>query len=97
MDEDGDNQISVSEVKKLLHEVKFTSLEHEKDKGIAEVMNRFDLDHDGRITKDEFMNGFTKWLDEYKSVHNENTARSLGDIYQVINLTTPTMNIHYHY
>lgn len=97
MDEDGDNQISVSEVKKLLPEVKFTSLEHEKDKGIAEVMNRFDLDHDGRITKDEFMNGFTKWLDEYKSVHNENTARSLGDIYQVINLTTPTMNIHYHY
>ncbi|KAM5586188.1 sodium/calcium exchanger NCL-like [Rosa sericea] len=83
IDEDGDNHISIPEVKKLLQEIKFTSLENDEDKGIAEVMKQFDIDHDGKINKDEFMNGFTKWLDEYKSVHKENTERSLEDIYQV--------------
>ncbi|XP_024159033.1 sodium/calcium exchanger NCL [Rosa chinensis] len=83
MDEDGDNHISIPEVKKLLQEIKFTSLENDEDIGIAEVMKKFDIDHDGKINKDEFMNGFTKWLDEYKSVHKENTERSLEDIYQV--------------
>ncbi|KAL6205834.1 hypothetical protein ACLB2K_023086 [Fragaria x ananassa] len=83
MDEDGDNHISIPEVKKLLQEIQFTSLENDEDKGIAEVMKKFDVDNDGKISKDEFMNGFTKWLDEYKSLHKENTERSLEDMYQV--------------
>ncbi|KAL6202147.1 hypothetical protein ACLB2K_025858 [Fragaria x ananassa] len=83
MDEDGDNHISIPEVKKLLQEIQFTSLENDEEKGIAEVMKKFDVDNDGKISKDEFMNGFTKWLDEYKSLHKENTERSLEDMYQV--------------
>nr|XP_011460767.1 PREDICTED: uncharacterized protein LOC105350439 [Fragaria vesca subsp. vesca] len=83
MDEDGDNHISIPEVKKLLQEIQFTSLENDEDKGIAEVMQKFDVDNDGKISKDEFMNGFTKWLDVYKSLHKENTERSLEDMYQV--------------
>ncbi|KAL6199097.1 hypothetical protein ACLB2K_028884 [Fragaria x ananassa] len=84
MDEDGDNHISIPEVKKLLQEIQFTSLENDEEKEIAEVMKKFDVDNDGKISKDEFMNGFTKWLDEYKSLHKENTERSLEDMYQVI-------------
>ncbi|KAL6196587.1 hypothetical protein ACLB2K_032201 [Fragaria x ananassa] len=83
MDEDGDNHISIPEVKKLLQEIPFTSLENDEEKGIAEVMKKFDVDNDGKISEDEFMNGFTKWLDEYKSLHKENTERSLEDMYQV--------------
>ncbi|BFG29106.1 hypothetical protein CerSpe_153800 [Prunus speciosa] len=83
VDEDGDNYISLSEVKELLHEIKFISTEDDKDKGTAEVMKQFDLDHDGKITKDEFINGFTKWIDEIKAVHKQNTHRSLENIYEV--------------
>ncbi|XP_050370542.1 sodium/calcium exchanger NCL-like [Argentina anserina] len=83
MDEDADDHISVPEVKKLLQEIKFTSMANDEDKGIAEVMKKFDIDNNGKINKDEFVNGFTKWVDEYKLLHKENTERSLEDIYQV--------------
>ncbi|XP_020418501.1 uncharacterized protein LOC18778993 isoform X2 [Prunus persica] len=83
VDEDGDNYISLSEVKELLLEIKFISTEDDKDKGTAEVMKQFDLDRDGKITKDEFINGFTKWIDEVKAVHKQHTQRSLENIYEV--------------
>ncbi|CAB4307801.1 unnamed protein product [Prunus armeniaca] len=83
VDEDGDNYISLSEVKELLLEIKFISTEDDKDKGTAEVMKKFDLDRDGKITKDEFINGFTKWIDEVKAVHEQHTQRSLENIYEV--------------
>ncbi|PQP98195.1 uncharacterized protein Pyn_30670 [Prunus yedoensis var. nudiflora] len=83
VDEDGDNYISLSEVKELLLEIKFISTEDDKDKGTAEVMKQFDLDHDGKLTKDEFINGFTKWIDEVKAVHKQSTQRSLENIYEV--------------
>ncbi|CAB4277405.1 unnamed protein product [Prunus armeniaca] len=83
VDEDGDNYISLSEVKELLLEIKFISTEDDKDKGTAEVMKQFDLDRDGKITKDEFINGFTKWIDEVKAVHEQHTQRSLENIYEV--------------
>ncbi|KAM1311226.1 hypothetical protein PS1_007708 [Malus domestica] len=83
VDEDGDNYISLTEVKELLREIKFISTEDDTDKGTAEVMKQFDLDHDGKINKDEFINGFTKWIEEIKSVHKQNTERSLENIYEV--------------
>nr|XP_017186543.1 sodium/calcium exchanger NCL-like isoform X1 [Malus domestica] len=57
VDDDGDNYVSPSEVRELLCEIKFISTEDEKDKGTEEVMKQFDLDHDGKINKDEFING----------------------------------------
>ncbi|KAB2615956.1 hypothetical protein D8674_022544 [Pyrus ussuriensis x Pyrus communis] len=52
--------------RELLREIKFTSTEDDKDKGTEEVMKQFDLDNDGKINKDEFINGFTKWIEEIK-------------------------------
>ncbi|KAM1805073.1 hypothetical protein ACFX12_030869 [Malus domestica] len=83
VDEDGDNYVSPSEVRELLCEIKFISTEDEKDKGTEEVMKQFDLDHDGKINKDEFINGFIKWIEEIKSAHKQNTERSLENIYEV--------------
>ncbi|KAM1041736.1 hypothetical protein TB2_030429 [Malus domestica] len=83
VDEDGDNYVSPSEVRELLCEIKFISTEDEKDKGTEEVMKQFDLDHDGKINKDEFINGFIKWIEEIKSAHKQNTGRSLENIYEV--------------
>lgn len=91
VDEDGDNYLSLSEVKEILLGIKFISTEDDKDKETAEVMKQFDLDHDGKITKDEFINGFTKWIDEINAVHKQNTQRSLENIYEV------TLIIHYLY
>ncbi|RXI02989.1 hypothetical protein DVH24_003067 [Malus domestica] len=66
VDDDGDNYVSPSEVRELLCEIKFISTEDEKDKGTEEVMKQFDLDHDGKINKDEFINGldqvFQPWI-----------------------------------
>ena len=86
VDEDGDNYVSLSEVRELLCEIKFISTEDDKDKGTEEVMKQFDLDHDGKINKDEFINGFIKWIEEIKSVHKQNTERSLENIYEVTHL-----------
>ncbi|KAM1808239.1 hypothetical protein ACFX11_031150 [Malus domestica] len=83
VDEDGYNYVSPSEVRELLCEIKFISTEDEKDKGTEEVMKQFDLDHDGKINKDEFINGFIKWIEEIKSAHKQNTERSLENIYEV--------------
>ncbi|CAN6561022.1 unnamed protein product [Malus baccata var. baccata] len=68
VDEDGDNYVSLSEVRELLCEIKFISTEDDKDKGTEEVMKQFDPDHDGKINIDEFINGFIKWIEEINSV-----------------------------
>ncbi|KAK6229350.1 hypothetical protein SCA6_018301 [Theobroma cacao] len=85
IDRDGDDYISSSELKELLLEVKFTRSHINKEKAIEEVMKEFDLDGDQKITKDEFVNGFTKWLDEAKKAMDKRyySQKSLRDIYRV--------------
>ena len=50
-------------------------------------MKDFDLDGDQKITKDEFVNGFTKWLDQAKNTLDKRyySQKSLRDIYLVNN------------
>ncbi|EOY13167.1 Sodium/calcium exchanger family protein / calcium-binding EF hand family protein [Theobroma cacao] len=85
IDQDVDDYISSSELKELLLEVKFTRSHINKEKAIEKVMKEFDLDGDQKITKDEFVNGFTKWLDEAKKAMDKRyySQKSLRDIYRV--------------
>ncbi|XP_022733180.1 sodium/calcium exchanger NCL2-like isoform X1 [Durio zibethinus] len=85
LDQDGNDYISPSELKELLLEVKFTRSHINKEKAIEDVMKEFDLDGDQKITKDEFINGFTKWLDEAKKAMDKRyySQKSLRDIYRV--------------
>ncbi|XVF18740.1 hypothetical protein REPUB_Repub11eG0049100 [Reevesia pubescens] len=85
IDQDRNDYISPSELKELLLEVNFPRSNTNKEKAIEEVLNEFDLDGDQKITKDEFVNGFTKWLDEAKKAMDKKyySQKSLRDIYQV--------------
>jgi len=47
-----------------------------------EVIEEFDLDDDGMINMDEFVKGFTRWIDETKDAMGKryHSIRSLKDI-----------------
>ncbi|KAJ4726400.1 putative Sodium/calcium exchanger family protein / calcium-binding EF hand family protein [Melia azedarach] len=85
IDQDGDDMISPSELRELLLEVKFDRMHIDKEKAIAEVIKEFDIDSDQKITKDEFVNGLAKWLDEAKNAIDKRyySRKSLREIYRV--------------
>lgn len=85
VDQDGDNIISPSDLRELLLEIKFTGTSIDKEKEIGKVMKEFDLDGDQKITMDEFVTGFTKWLDETKHAIDKQyfSKKSLKEVYQV--------------
>ncbi|KAL3508727.1 hypothetical protein ACH5RR_028128 [Cinchona calisaya] len=84
-DQDGDNFISVSELKEFLKECRFRKVGMNKDEAIAEMLGIFDLDKDGKINSDEFVNGITKWIDEAKRAlekqfHSKNSLKRLYEV-----------------
>lgn len=84
IDRDGDNLLSFSELKQLLSEIRFRK-KYDKDETFEKVAKEFDLDGDSKITRDEFVAKFSKWLDQTKrSMGNEyHSVKSLKDLYQV--------------
>ncbi|XP_044507194.1 sodium/calcium exchanger NCL2-like [Mangifera indica] len=85
IDNNRDDVISPSELREVLLEVKFKGLHIDKEKAVAEVIKEFDIDGDQKITKDEFVTGFTRWLDEAKNAMDKKyfSQKSLRDIYRV--------------
>ncbi|XP_059661463.1 sodium/calcium exchanger NCL2-like [Cornus florida] len=85
IDQDDDDLISFAELKELLLEIRFRKSDLDKDKAIEKVMEEFDLDGDKKITEDEFVTGFTKWLDETKHALDKRflSRKSLQDVYQI--------------
>ncbi|RDY04255.1 Sodium/calcium exchanger NCL2, partial [Mucuna pruriens] len=85
IDQDGSSGISASDVKDLLLKNKVTETNIDEEKEIKEVLKVFDLDGDQKINKEEFVSGFTKWLDQTKHALYKQyfSRRSLKDLYQV--------------
>ncbi|KAL4375792.1 hypothetical protein GQ457_02G037970 [Hibiscus cannabinus] len=85
LDKDGDDCVSALELKALLVEVKFTKSQINKEKAIEDIMKEFDIDGDRKITRNEFLDGFTKWLDQAKEALDKRyySQKSLSDIYRV--------------
>ncbi|XP_061348954.1 sodium/calcium exchanger NCL1-like [Gastrolobium bilobum] len=85
IDQDGSSGISASQIKELLLKNKVTETNYDEEKEIKEVLDFFDRDGDQKITKDEFVSGFTKWLDQTKHALDKQyfSRKSLKDIYQV--------------
>ncbi|KAJ9562770.1 hypothetical protein OSB04_007930 [Centaurea solstitialis] len=85
IDRDGDAYISFPELKELLQDIKFRQTWN-KEKTIEEVMKEFDCDGDTKVTIDEFIDRFTKWLDETKSAVSKpyRSVDSWKDLYQVV-------------
>ncbi|KAK1416723.1 hypothetical protein QVD17_25839 [Tagetes erecta] len=88
IDQDGDSYISFPELKKLLQDIKFRQLNWNKEKTMEEIMKEFDKDGDSKVSMDEFVERFKKWLDETKkAVLVKRPYRSIGswkDLYQII-------------
>lgn len=85
-DQDGDKFVSVPKLKQLFMKIRSKKLYQDKDYKIDEVMEICDLDHDGMINMDEFLKGFTRWIDETMDATGKiyHSIRSLKDIYEVI-------------
>uniref|UniRef100_A0A3Q7IAK2 Reverse transcriptase Ty1/copia-type domain-containing protein n=1 Tax=Solanum lycopersicum TaxID=4081 RepID=A0A3Q7IAK2_SOLLC len=62
-------------------QIKKLKLYRDKDYKTDEVMEEFDLDDDEMINMDEFVRGFTRWIDETKDAMGKryNSIRSLKD------------------
>ncbi|XP_018731636.2 sodium/calcium exchanger NCL [Eucalyptus grandis] len=84
IDHDGDDALSPSELKELLLEIKFKNVHVDKDEAVDEVIKEFDIDSDQRIGKDEFVDGFTKWLTKAKVAIDKqpDMKKSFMDSYQ---------------
>ncbi|KAL1299597.1 hypothetical protein AAHE18_18G121800 [Arachis hypogaea] len=85
IDEDRSSGISASELRDLLLRNKVTDTSIDEEKEIEEVLKFFEHGHDQMITKDEFVVGFAKWLDQTKhDLDKEYLSRkSMKDLYEV--------------
>ncbi|KAL9366734.1 hypothetical protein Peur_037933 [Populus x canadensis] len=85
IDKDGDDCISPSEVRNLLLNIKSTEMNINKDSASEELIKVLDLNDDKKITKEEFVHTFTKWLEETKYAMEKRyfTMNSLKMIDQV--------------
>ncbi|KAJ0522685.1 putative EF-hand domain pair protein CML [Helianthus annuus] len=87
IDQDGDSYISFSELKELLQDIKFRQLSWNKDKTMEEILKEFDKDSDCKVSMEEFVDRFTKWLDETKGAVDNRPYRSVSswkDLYQIV-------------
>ncbi|MED6111474.1 hypothetical protein PIB30_052596 [Stylosanthes scabra] len=85
IDEDRSSGISASELRDLLLRNKVTETSINEEQEIEEVLKFFDHNLDQMITKNEFVVGFAKWLDQTKhDLDKEYLLRkSMKDIHQV--------------
>ncbi|XP_076907092.1 sodium/calcium exchanger NCL2-like [Bidens hawaiensis] len=87
IDQDGDSYISFSELKELLQDIKFKQLTWNKEKTMEEILKEFDKDSDCKVSMEEFVERFTKCLDETKGAVNNRPYRSISswkDLYQIV-------------
>ncbi|CAI9286516.1 unnamed protein product [Lactuca saligna] len=87
IDQDGDSYISFSELKELLQDIKFRQLTWNKETRMEEIMKEFDKDSDSKVSMEEFVDRFTKWLDETKGAVDDRPYRSIRswkDLYQIV-------------
>lgn len=90
IDQDNDSFISILELKELLNKIRSRKLSEDKDHITEEIWGDLDHDSDGKITLNEFVDGFTKWIDETKQTMNKryHSTRSLKDLYEVYYLAS---------
>ncbi|OVA04263.1 EF-hand domain [Macleaya cordata] len=85
IDVDDNDSLSPSEFKELIMEIKSETRNFNKNVIIDEVIKEFDLDSDHMISKEEFVNGFTKWVVKTKNTINNEGSYSrkyLENLYQ---------------
>ncbi|KAI4321828.1 hypothetical protein MLD38_035162 [Melastoma candidum] len=77
IDQDNDDAISLTELKELLVEVNFKHTHVSREEAVEEVMREFDVDGNRSISKEEFVQGFSNWLQQAKHETGEQSRRDL--------------------
>ncbi|GKV16428.1 hypothetical protein SLEP1_g27070 [Rubroshorea leprosula] len=73
IDENHDDHLSFSELKALVLGIRFEEINLDRDDAVEKIMKDFDSSNDYRISKDEFIVGISKWLNEAKRVGGSST------------------------
>ncbi|XP_052200791.1 sodium/calcium exchanger NCL2-like [Diospyros lotus] len=84
IDTDGDHFVSISELEALVGDIKSGKMEVEKEYAVTEVMKAFDVNKDGSITEDEFIEGVKRWIDEAKHLAGDGSSKSRKSLQQVV-------------
>ncbi|XP_058221559.1 sodium/calcium exchanger NCL1-like [Rhododendron vialii] len=86
VDQDGDKILSLTELRKLFHGIKYERWHAHKDRAVDVVMKIFDTSGDKKITVDEFVIGITKWLEEMKlsAEKQYHSIKSLKELYEIL-------------
>ncbi|KAA8526787.1 hypothetical protein F0562_008984 [Nyssa sinensis] len=84
INQDRDDNMSFSQLNKLLNGIRFRKPYWDQDKATAKL-EEFDLDGNGKLTEEEFVKGFIKLLNETKRALAKRTfsKKSLHDIYRM--------------
>ncbi|KAA8526785.1 hypothetical protein F0562_008986 [Nyssa sinensis] len=85
INQDRDDDMSFSQLNKLLNGIRFRKPYWDQDKATAKL-EEFDLDGNRKITEEEFVKGFIKLLNETKRALAKRTfsKKSLHDIYRMV-------------
>jgi Ca2+-binding EF-hand superfamily protein len=70
VDSDGSNNVSRSELEKIVKEIHFGKAV-DSDEAVTKLLHDLDVNKDDEISENEFVDGFTKWLNS-----NSNQASS---------------------
>ncbi|CAL5345102.1 unnamed protein product [Camellia sinensis] len=84
IDKDGDQTVSVSELEALILDIKSGKANVEKEYAVAEVLKTFDVNKDGTITEDEFIEGCKKWIHEAKQLAEDGSSHTRKSLRQVV-------------
>ncbi|CAI9783711.1 unnamed protein product [Fraxinus pennsylvanica] len=71
-DMDNNNEISKTELEKLIRTVKFGEFQPNYEDVVKELFNDFDKDGNNTIDEPEFVDGLKKWVD--KAIHSANSS-----------------------
>ncbi|EEF40235.1 calcium ion binding protein, putative [Ricinus communis] len=82
IDQNGDNFLSVSELKALIIGICFEEIQFDRDDAAKKIMKEFDTSKDNHIDITEFENGIVKWHNEAKQAA---ISTNSGDHHSLIN------------
>ncbi|CAL0303748.1 unnamed protein product [Lupinus luteus] len=66
VDSNGDNHVSKSELKKLVKDIHLGKVA-DSEEAVAKIVHELDLNRDDEISEDEFVVGFSKWINRNSS------------------------------
>lgn len=95
VDQDGDQTVSISEVESLIQDIKSGKVDVEEEYAIAEVLKTFDVNKDGTITEDEFIEGCKKWIHEAKQLAEDGSSHSRKSLRQASKFLVPNSSLKY--